>query len=312
MDKFLKLDAEFTQDAKVFKRIMRKIVFKDAITLDSYLSLIKLPLFKKLLYNDFYKSDELRASYEEIVRKETSGVEKMIFQLLCKRPVGFKDIKLKFLFYKEFPDQREYFVNENPTVIFEAQDLLFRQVYFHENVKGKMQNLIQKSPFKHKIFFILAMKNCLSLSFMKDVIFNIKEHQSLIRKEFNLKDSEFFKYWVLALKSLPEKEFYAIVTSEMVYSPFIEKIQLLRAVEDLVSHQKLSLCILKECFNSELPIVRIYVVFLKITEMLCLAYGFKLKLLYSWLRYFLYERQIDLFFDLMGKHEEGKEKRQGI
>lgn len=307
MEKFLELDPEFTQDAKLLRRIRKKIVFRDAPTLDSYLFLIKLPLFKKLLCNDFYKCEELRKSYEEIIRKEANGVEQMIFQLLCKKKIGFKDIRFKFLFYKEFPEQKEYFVNENPTTMFEVQDLLFRKVYFHENVNGRIQSLVMESPFKHRIFFILAMKDILSLSFIKDTVFNIKEHQSLIKKEFGLKDDVFYKYWAQALKSLPGREFYAIVTSEMLYSPFVEKIQLLRAIESSVNHQKLSLCILKECFNSELPIVKIYVVFLKIVEMLCLSYEFKLKLLYSWLRYFLYEKRIDLFFDLM----ENMKKRKG-
>lgn len=308
MNEFLDLNPKFAQDAKLLKQITRKIVFRNRPALDTYLPLIKLPLFKKLLARDFYKSTELRKVYKEIIKKESNGVEKMIFKVLCGKSITFSDVTLKFLFYKEFPEKKGFFLNEKATVMFEVEDLLFRKIYFHEDTVEHLQKMVQNSDFKLKIFLILALKGILNLSFIRDTIFNIKEAQTTIKMEMHLKDHEFLEYWVLLLRSLPEKEFYAIVTSEMVYSPLVEKIRLFRSVEKSVNHEKLSLFILRECLNSPLLTVKIYVVFLKLIEMMTLSYDFKIRLLYSWLRYFLYERRLDLFFGLMEKLRHVKRK----
>lgn len=299
MNEFLELNPEFEQNYTIIKMIENKVIFKDIQPLNTYLGILKLPLFKILLYNDFYKSKDLKRTYEEIIKNEAKEVESMIFQLICKRKIYFKDIKLKFLFYKEFPDLKDLFLNDRSTLIFEIQDLIFKKVYLHESVDSKIEHLILKAPFKLQIFLILALKNHINHTFIKDTLFDIKDNQRKTTNELKIEDSVFIKNWSLGLRALSEKEFYAIVTSEIVYSSLVEKILLLKAVEEKINHEKLSICILKECQNSTKPAVKMYVVFLKIIEILRLNSNFKLKLLYSWLRYFSYNNNIDLFIDLL-------------
>lgn len=306
MNEFLQLNPEFTHDARLIKNIARKTVFKDSPSLDDHLSLIKLPLFKKLLYNHFYKSEALKKTYEEIIQKESNGVEKMIFRLLCGQKVSFSDITLKFLFYREFPDQIHLFENTSTALTFQVEDLLFRSVYLHEDTRERVQRLVEEAPFLQKVFFIISLKAFLSPSFTKDILFAMRGDS--MRSETRLKDSQFFKYWALALRSLPEREVYAVLTSDMLYSSLVEKVQVFRAVEGVINHQKLSLCLLAECFNSSMPVIKIYLVFLKVIEMFRLSYAFRLKLLYSWARYFLYEGYLDLFSDLVDKMKKVKRR----
>lgn len=295
MNEFLELNPKYEYDAKLFRKMERKVVFKDIPSLNTRLTLIKLPLFKILLYNDFYKSNELKRTYEEIIKKEykEGSVETMIFQILCGKKVHFSDITLKFLFYKEFADKKDLFVNSNTGLIFEVQDLFFKQVYLHENTLESIEKLVRGAPLQDKVFLILSLRRFLSHKFIKEIVYSIKQPDTI-------------KYWAISLRSLRDREFYAIVTSEIVYSSFAEKVLILRSIEKTVNPNKLSVCILKECISSERPVVKMYVVFLKVIELMVLPHEFKVKLLYCWIRYFLYKKHIELFFDLMASMRKSR------
>lgn len=299
MDKFLELEPAFSKDAEVFEIIRKRIVFKRIESLESSLTLVKLPLFKQLLESKFFNSLEIKKKYEEAVEREANETEKMIFQLICGEKVSFTDIKLKFLFYKVFPEHKDLFHNKSDSAVFILQDLLFRKVYLHEDVNLKMQELVGNSQFKQKVFYILALQSYLEYEFLKNTIFKLKNTQLLIKQDLFLTDAEFERYWGLALCALPTSDFYAIITSELVYSPFVDKIRIFRATEDLVDQKKLVICVMKECFSNGISTLKFYIVFLKILEIVTIPYEFKLKLFYSWLRYFLWKQRVDLFFDLM-------------
>ncbi|KAM0681441.1 hypothetical protein GINT2_000643 [Glugoides intestinalis] len=299
MDKFLELEPEFSKDAEVFEIIRKRIVFKRIKPLESSLTLVKLPLFKQLLESKFFNSLEIKKKYEEAVQREANEAEKMIFQLICGEDVFFKDIRLKFVFYKVFPRHKDLFHNKSDATAFILQDLLFRKVYFHEDVNAEMQELVRSSPFKQKIFYVLALQSYLEYEFLKHTIFKLKSTQLLIKQELFLTDVQFERYWCLALCSLPTSDLYAIITSELVYSPLVDKIRIFRATEDLIDQRKLIVCVMKECFSNDIHSLKFYIVFLKILEIASIPYEFKLKLFYSWLRYFLWKQRADLFFDLM-------------
>lgn len=304
MKKFLISNSEFIETATTIERITKHIIFKEMPGLDSYLSFIKLPLFKRLSESDFYSSDDLKKTYEEIIKKESNGVEKMIFELLCGRKIQFDNIKLKFLFYKEFPKYIDQFTNVNITVTFEMQDLFFQKVYLHMNTDEKIEEIIIKSVFKNRMFYILAFSNHLRVDFVRKIIFDS-------RSEIGLKDSlkeGQIKDWSLGLFALPKKECYLNIASELLYSSLVEKMLIFRTVQDLVDHEKMSVCLLLECFNSSTAVNKIYVVFLKLIELFTLEYSFKLKLLYSWLRFFIKIKRVDMFVNLMSEIKKAKKR----
>lgn len=304
MKKFLISNPEFIETASVLESISKRVVFKDIPSLESYLSFIKLPLFKRLSENDFYNSENLKKIYEEIIKKESNGVERMIFELLCGRKIEFDNIKMKFLFYKEFPKYIDQFTNINITVTFEMQDLLFQKVYLHMDNDDKIEKIILRSVFKNRMFYILAFSSHLSIDFIRKVILDSRSEigASGSSSEEQIKD------WTLGLFSLPRRECYAVIASELLYSSLIEKMLIFRTVEDLVDYEKLSVCLLQECFNSSTALNKIYVVFLKLIELFTLEYSFKLKLLYSWLRFFIKINRLDMFTSLMGEMRKAKRK----
>lgn len=305
MEELLKLNPEYTRDAKLIKKIGRKIVFKDSQSLKSCLSIISLPLFKILLRKSFYDSDELKKTYKEIIRKESNGVERMIFEILCGKTIKFKDIMLKFQFYKEFPEQRSLFIDDKAGIAFQIEDLLFRKVYFHEDTTESIEKLLYDASSVDRIFFILALKPFLFTSFISGLVFEI------IREIAGAEQKSYLsKYLPIALKSLQKRDLYAFVTSEMLFSPLVEKMRIFTAVQDAINHETLSLCMLNESWNANGPVVRIYIVFLKMIEMLRLSYDFRVKLLYSWMRYFLYQGHLDMFYDLFDSMKKAKGKTE--
>lgn len=301
MKKFLILSPEFIETAGILERISKHILFKDMPGLDSYLSFIKLPLFKTLSENEFYNSDEIKKTYEEIIRKESNGVEKMIFEMLCGREIQFDDIKLKSLFYKEFPKYIDQFTNRNITATFEMQDLLFQKVYLHMDKDREIEENILKSLFKNRMFYLLAFSQHLRVDFVRKVLFES-------RSKIETTDEEQISIWTLGLFSLPKNECYLNIASELLHSSLVEKMLVFRTVEDLVDHQKLSICLLMECFSSSMAVNKMYVVFLKLIEVFTLKYSFKLKLLYSWLRFFIKINKWDMFVNLTGDIRKAKRK----
>lgn len=289
MERLLRLNPEFTEDAKFLEKIRKKVVFKGMGGLDGYLTVIKLGTLKKLLSRDFYGSERLRKVYKQIIESESSGPEKMIFKILSGEKVQFSDIRLKFLFYKEFPEKRSLFVNDSNDPNFEVADLLFRKVYLHEDTSYRLQELIASHPVPSVVFYFISLGDILDCNYIRNTLSSMKSTAG----------EDCLNYWALGLTCLPEKEFYTTLSSELMYSTFIDKIKIYRCVEDLADTERLCVCLLEECMKNALLIGKMYATFLKLIEMFDLSYQFKLKLLYSWMRYFLHEGHVELFFELL-------------
>lgn len=303
MEKFLALNPEFKKQADVLFQIRKRIIFKQIPELDSYLTVFKVPLFRKLIEKDFYSSNTLKETYVKIIKKETNEVEKMIFKMLCRKEVHFTDYKLHFLFYKEFPGFIDLFTSDGS---YEMEDLLFKKVYLHSNVNDKIQKKIEGSPYKMQIFYILALHTFLDHNFIKNRLLEIKNDQEAIKNNENISESDFIHCWVLALRCLPSKEFYTLSASELLYSPYLDKINFYRGLQGFCNPEKLSIFMIRACFSNPLSIVKTYIVFLKVIELFNLKYDFKLKLLYCWLRFFIVENQLDLFTDLLENLKKSK------
>jgi hypothetical protein len=296
MEKFLERNPKYKRQAQTLQAIKRKVLFKIIPDLNSYLSVFKVPLCKALIKKDFYSSGKLKKTYEEIVKKETNPVEKMIFQMINKREICFSDFKIHFLFYKEFPEFIHLFSSDGS---YEMEDLLFRKTYLHLNVDDQIQRKIEKSPVLDQIFYIVCLHSLLDCNFVKNRLLGLKNESLTIRKNENISETEFIHNWIIGIRCLSSSEFYNISASELLYSSYTDKINFFRGLEEFTNLEKLSVFMLNTCFSNPLSIVKTYIVFLKVIELFHLKYEFKLKLLYSWLRFFIIENHLDLFFDLM-------------
>lgn len=295
MERLLKLNPEFAEEARFLERIRRKIVFRDMDGLDAYLTVIRLATIKKLVSKDFYASEKLKKTYKQIAEKECGGPEKMVFKMLCGERIVFSDIRLKFLFYKEFPERSDLFANEGDHG-FEIADLLFRSVYLHENISRHLQEIVTKQSLPKTILYFLCLGEILDQNYIRNMLFSIKHGSG----EGSL------EYWSIGLTCLPPDEFYSTLSSEMICSSFIDKVKIYRCVESLVDIEKLCVCLLEECMRNVLLVGKTYIIFLKLIEIFDLKYQFKLKLLYSWMRYFLYEKRVELFFELLENIKKAK------
>lgn len=296
MQRLLRLNPELTEEAKFLEKIRRKIVFKDMRELGSYLTVIKLETLKKLLSKDFYGSEKLKRVFKQIAEKESDGPERMVFKMLSNEKVQFSDIRLKFLFYKEFPKHRNLFVNATNDPSFVIADLLFRSVYLHEDTHYSLQRVIASQPIPKMVLYFILLGDILDQNYIRNTLSSIKSTE----------DEHCIDYWALGLTCLPEQELYSTLSSELIYSTFIDKVKIYRCIEGLVDIERLCVCLLEECTKNVLLIAKMYVTFLKLIEMFDLQYQFKLRLLYSWMRYFLHEKHTELFFELLENVKKAK------
>ena len=303
MEKFLKHNPQFIKQAETLQQIKKKVLFKNISDLNSYLTVFKVPLFKELIKKDFYSSKELKETYSKIVKKENNDVEKMIFQLLRNKEIHFKNFELHAVFYKEFPEFIHLFIADGT---YEMEDYLFKKIYLRIDVDDLIQRKIEKSPFIEQIFFIVLLHSQLNHNFIKNRLLDIKNEQKVIMAKEEISEIDFIKNWIIGLRCLPSEEFYTISASELLYSPYLDKINFYRGLADFVNNEKLSIFMLKTCFSNPLSVVKTYIVFLKLIELFNLRYEFKLKLLYSWLRFFILENYLDLFYDLMKNLKKSK------
>lgn len=305
MESFLELNPEFQEEYVLLEKIRRKTVFKHIQSLESHLSSgIKLEVLKKLFHKDFYHSSRLKKAYKLILTEESSDVERLIFKILCDEKVYFSDIRLKFVFYKEFIEKRHLFHDANTVqepferknIIFiseklkknsyEIQDLIFRKVYLNENVQKELQERLKILMPRRKIFYLLALNEFLDKNFVKNMLFSCKSQE----------DSEIdLKCWSIGLTALGEDDFYKVLSSELLNATFIDKVKIYRGIYDLIEIEVLLKYLLLETTKNALVIEKMYVSFLKLLELFQMNYFLKIKSLYALMRYFLYEKRIDLF-----------------
>ena len=230
MEKFLERNPKFKEQAETLQMIKRKVLFKKIPDLNSYLSVFKVPLFKSLIKKDFYSSKKLKETYSKIVKKETNPVEKMIFQMLNNKEVCFKDLKIHFLFYKEFPEYLRLFCSDGS---YEMEDLLFKKVYLQFDIDDQIQRKIEKSQSLDQIFYIVCLHSLLDHNFVKNRLLGLKNDNEKIRFNEGISEVDFLHNWIVGIRCLPSNEFYSICASELLYSSYIDKITFFRGWKNL-------------------------------------------------------------------------------
>jgi len=317
MDRFLALHPEFTEEFKFLQKIKKKTIFKYIPSLESYLENgLRLDVLKKLFSKDFYNSDRLRKAYKVILNEESSGVEKMIFKILCGEKVYFSDIRIKFVFYKEFLEKKELFLSSNivhetykksgdafatdkaKKAAFDIQDLVFRKVYLNEDPRIQLQDALSSLQITQKIFYFIVLNEFLDKKFIKNLLYSFKD--------LNTAGTKNIEYWILGLSSLGEEEFYTALSSELLNSNFIDKVRIYRTIQDMVDFEALCRYLLKETVRNTLVLEKMYLSLLKLIELFELDYTNKLKILYALMRYFLYEKRNDLFLNLLKNLKKAK------
>lgn len=296
MEKFLKLNSEFLEEYNFLQKIINKIVFKTINPLETHLSSIKLDVFKALISKDFYNSEKLKKTYREIIKEEANEVEKMIFKLVLNEKLGFNDINLKFLFYKNFPSKKHLFYNINTDFRFEIADLIFNFVYFKsenksEEIISKLQNIIKDLPMQAMIFYFLVFKDIIDILFVKNILLSVKQ-------------TYFLEYWILGLTCFPEPEFYKILSSELLNADFVKKVRIYRVIENFIDQTLLFDNLLKEAMKNILTVKKMYINFLNLLELFKLNFDYKMKYLCYWMRYFIYNKFYDDFEDLLHRIEK--------
>lgn len=293
MEKFLELNSEFLEEYKFLQKVLKKVFFQSNPSLESYLSSVKLDVFKLLMKKNLYSSEKLKKTYKEIIKEEANAVEKMIFKIILNEQIAFDDINLKFLFYKEFPEKRHLFSNATTDYRFEVADLIFRLIYLKaennsEEILGRLQIVIKELPMQTIVFYFLLLKNILSVSFMRGILLSIKQ-------------TYFLEYWIIGITCLSESEFYNILSSELLNCDFVKKIRIVRVAEDIVDKGMLFDSLLSEAIRNILTVKKMYINFLNLLELFNLNFELRISYLTHWIRYFIYENFRAEFDELLEK-----------
>lgn len=298
METYLKENPQFLETAALMEKIRDKTILSEIKSIEGHLVVIDMNTIRALIeYNRTHKSTEMRTALRKIAEKESEGVESMIYRMLSHKPIEFEDFNLKLAFYKEFGEFRKLFRNKKENAKFIMGDLLFRKINYNEDINEEVQILIDQMEILDKIFYFMIFGRYFDGKYIVEFSRSLQELQP---------SDLFLKYRIMALSQLSEDDYYSHVAPILLYSSDAQKIKILRFFDDQFDYQKLSLALMDACFSSKMGIDKVYTIYLRLMELFSLKYKFRLKILYSWMRYFLKEGFIDLFCDLADRMRNAK------
>lgn len=292
MDTFLREHPDYSREAAFLAKIKDKEIYAEVGRVDDHVTLIAVRALKKLARCEAYKSRAMRSALRKIAAREATGVEKLVYLLISGQVAEFDDIRTKILFYKEFWSFRKFFRNKTDSHSFIMAELLYLRVYFNKDTSRRvMSRLEQMSPLD-RLFYFLVFSEYLD----REYILGLSKAIDTMYLANTQVD-----YKVVVLSALSEDDFYASVSSYLLYAAPVEKIRIMRNLGGSVDFRRLVLVMLDECFSSKLAINKIYAEYLRLVGLFGLEHKFRLKLLYSWMRYFLVEGLLEQFRELAEK-----------
>lgn len=197
------------------------------------------------------------------------------------------------LFYREFWSFRKFFRDSHRTARFAMAELLYLRVYFGRDTTRRVVARLSKMEFPDRMFYFLVFGEYLG-----------REYVLGFAKSMDAMSHTQADYRVMALSTLPEDDAHRAISSYLLYAAPAEKIRIMRGLDGIVDLRRLVLAMLDECFSSRLAIGRVYAEHLRLMNLFDLERGFKIRVLYSWMRYFLVQGLLEHFYELVDRMED--------
>lgn len=285
MNAFLEEYPQYKKTAVLLEKIRSRSIDSELGSLEGCTGAVTVENLRDFAATKYFQQPIVRRALQGIADSEPSGPKKMVYQLLAGQQIKTGDIRTKMLFCREFPSFTSYFVGQEGNEEFKMADLLFRRIYYREDVSECAAAELDRMEAPQRLFYFMALADCLNKEYIKAFAEGL--------------DGIYARYRYPALSYLSRAEYYGILATQLLYASPADKIKMVRGLGNTVDYEELAAALLDECFSTRIAIETVYAQFLGLITIFGLSYRYRLKLIYAWLRYFLKERLFEEFEALL-------------
>lgn len=295
MNDFIARHPEFEEKLRVFNKINEISYSEIEEKINRYLDPICIKYLLKLnKYFKHCKKEErllLKKSYLYIANNESERVESLIYRVICGNSILIEDIEHLIMFYAYLNEYCECFVVINNDL--KLFNMYLKKKFAKVDISNEFLEATKNFKTTEKIFYFLIFGQF----FGKNPKHILDFFEELDKSSLN---DLYQNYQYEILRFLPKDEFYKKMGSLILYCDIPKAIKILKFV-DINDNNQILCAILHECFCNKVLIRKVFLHFINLLNSFGIDIRIKLLVLHSWLRFFLYEKFIPDFFDIMKK-----------
>ncbi|ADM11235.1 uncharacterized protein Eint_030910 [Encephalitozoon intestinalis ATCC 50506] len=198
-------------DAKILADRLSMLAQTDGEDMSKYLDSENLSLADCIYTERLYRSRDVKRTLRRVAAKEGSRIEKIVYEMLCKRKIVFDDYLLKLSFIKRFGRFKRFFIDGKEPE-YRMEMMVHKLLYLGENVVEEVEKEIVRVP-GDKAWVYMGF---LGSSVGRDVIMEVMSRVSIEFKpfvgSFLQKEDYYNKMCSVILKS-PSEERGAVILS---------------------------------------------------------------------------------------------------
>lgn len=285
MERFLEIVPKFSEEAKRFRKVRETHGFGH---LDAHLDLMKVADYKELIKAGVFDSENMCYALRHAQPDETVPFKQNIYRLLGGLPVKFTDFPTKMMFYNSFGEYRHLFVNNTRDPSFLLLDLYASSALYGDNNSDKILKLILNLKIIKRLFYCLAMRFVMNHNHIEQVIASIPIHVCT--------DNELACLLILISKLEKEKG-HKLLSTLITYLPSTDKTKIVYLLDSHFDFILLSQLVTNEWLGHGDTSESGFVEFINLVKLLKLPRAEYLKIIFAWIRLFLFNKEDKRFFE---------------
>lgn len=271
MDVYLQ---EHPEDESLFSTLQR---VSEGVDLSEFVDRDTFELVRHVYRRRMYRQGEVRRTLRKMIRR-SCGAERMVYAMLCKKKVVFRDFLLRLAFERTFGRFRRFFVDGGDAE-YEMMRLVHRHG-LHEDVGAEAEKLLPRMP-ENRMYLYFCF---LAPVFCAETVAGV-----LQRVDAVLRPS--------VASFLPEKDFYTQVSRMILEAGPDEKVMIIGALGE-VDKTQLYRALSEACMGRAGAGRQSFRDFVDVMRMVSVDRRTKMLVMEGWMRTFVYLQQLDEFVRL--------------
>ncbi|KAM0672621.1 hypothetical protein CWI42_031020 [Ordospora colligata] len=255
--------------------VLSKLSISDGLDMNEYVCEETLQMIFHVYRRRLYRSASVRKVLAKMAFDESDEIEKMVYEMLCRRRIVFRNYLLKLSFMKAFPRFKRFFVDEDYAE-YRMQVLVHKLRYMGRDVVGNIEKEILRIP-DDKICVYLDV---ISSYIHQDIVMNVMD------KVGNCVKAKVGKY-------LDEDLYYERICEVLLGVGIEEKEEILRAMMD-INWERFYLSLL-ECCRQRYMDRKSFDGFLDVMRLSGASKEMRIALLNGWMNGLVYFRRLGEF-----------------
>lgn len=255
--------------------MLSKLSTSDGLNMHEYVCAETLEMILHVYRRRLYRSADVRKLLAKMAVDECDEIERMVYRMLCRRRIVFRNYLLKLSFMKAFPRFKRFFVGDD-CAEYRMQVLVHRIQYMGEGIVEDIEKEIMQIPDGK----MCAYLDVVGPYMHQNVIANVMDRVGNCKKAG-------------VGKHLDQDVYYEKICEVLIGVETAEKDEVLHSMLD-VDCEKLYLSLLKCCIQRCMD-RRSFDGLLDVMRLTCVSKEMRIELLCGWMNGLVYFRRLGEF-----------------